>query len=158
MNNLKANMLIDNDIIDSEQFIIDMKIKQITIENIDVSISIEVRSAKTSLQRLIHLKKIVIISSHIEMTISVHNVNLSVSRDFLFESENSKLVMYVHLIDVSTTAILIRNDKNISIKISRNYRLDRVSELDFSNVFHIDNSNDVRHLAIKKSKTSHRDE
>ena len=158
VNNLKVNMLIDNDIIDSEQFIIDMKIKQTTIENIDVSISIEVKSTKTSLQRLIHLKKIVIISSHIEMIISVHNVNLSVSRDFLFESENSKLVMYVHLIDVSTTAILIRNDKNISIKISRNYRLDRVSELDFSNVFHIDNSNDVRHLAIKKSKTSHRDE
>ena len=158
VNDLKANMLIDNDIIDSEQFIIDMKIKQTTIENIDVSISIEVKSAKTSLQRLIHLKKIVIISSHIEMIISVHNVNLSVSRDFLFESENSKLVMYVHLIDVSITAILIRNDKNIFVKISRNYRLDRVFELDFSNVFHIEDSDDVRHFAIKKSKTSHRDE
>ena len=158
MNNLKANMLIDNDIIDSEQFIIDMKTKQITIESIDASISIEVKSAKTSLQRLIHLKKIVIISSHIEMIISVHNVNLSVSRDFLFESENSKLVMYVHLIDVSITAILIRNDKNIFVKISRNYRLDRVFELDFSNVFHIEDSDDVRHFAIKKSKTSHRDE
>ena len=92
------------------------------------------------------------------MIISVHNVNLFVSRDFLFESKNTKLIMYAHLVDVSTIAILIRNDKNISVKISRNYRLNRVFELDFSNVFHIDNSDDVRHLAIKKSKTSHKDE
>ena len=158
VNNFKINMLIDNDIIESEQFIIDMKIKQTIIENIDVSISIEVKSTKTSLQRVIHLKKTAIISSHIEMIISVHNVNLFVFRDFLFESKNTKLIMYVHLIDVSITAILIRNDKNVSVKISRNYRLDRVFELDFSNVFHIEESDDVRHFAIKKSKTFHRNE
>ena len=123
MNDFKINMLIDNDIIDFEQFIIDMKIKQIVIENIDVSIFIEMKSIKTSFQRLIHLKKIVIISSHIEMIISIHNVNLFVFCDFLFESKNTILIMYVHFIDVNIIAILIRNDKNISIKISRNYRL-----------------------------------
>ena len=151
-------MLIDNDIIEFEQFIIDMKITQIIIENIDVSIFIEMKSTKMSFQRLIHLKKIAIISSHIEMTISIHNVNLFVSRDFLFESKNTKLIMYVHFIDVNIIAILIRNDKKFFVKILRNYRLNRIFELDFSNVFHIEKSNDVKHFAIKKSKTFYKNE
>ena len=158
MNNFKINMLIDNDIIDFEQFIIDIKIKQIVIKNIDVSIFIEIKSTKMSFQRLVHLKKTVIISSYIEMIVSIHNVNLFVFRDFLFESKNTKLIMYVHFIDVNIIAILIRNDKNVFVKISRNYRLNRVFELDFFNVFHIEKSDDVKHFAIKKSKTFYKNE
>ena len=157
VDNLKANMLIGNDITGPEQFIIDMKAKQATIGSIGASIPIEVRSAKTSLQRLVHLKKTAIIPPHTEMAIPVHNVNLPASRDFLFEPEDSELAMYAHLIDASTTAILVRNDKDIPVKIPRNYRLGRVSELDFPNAFHIEDSDDVRHLAIKEPKASHRD-
>ena len=64
--------------------------------------------------------------------------------------------MYVYFIDVNIIVILIRNDKNIFVKISRNYRLNRVFELIFSNVFYIKKSNDVKRFAIKKSKIFHK--
>ena len=60
--------------------------------------------------------------------------------------------MYVHFIDVNIIVILIRNDKNVFVKILRNYRLNRVFKLDFFNVFHIEKSNDVKHFALKKQK------
>ena len=58
------------------QMLNSMHVRHIIIENIDVSIFIEMKLTKILFQRLIHLKKIVIISSYIEMIISIYNVNL----------------------------------------------------------------------------------
>ena len=161
MNNLKINMLINNDIIDFEDFDINMIKKQTIIESIDVIISLKIRSFKSAVQKSIHLKKIIVVSSHAAMIVVVHHVDLSVTRNFLFESNDDfNLIMYAHFIDVDIKCVLIRNDKNVSIMIFRNYRLDRIFELDFSNVFHIDSyvDDDVTHLTIKKFKTIHKNE
>ena len=161
MNNLKINMLIDNDIIDFEDFDINMIKRQIIIESIDVIISLKIRSLKSAIQKSIHLKKIIVVSSHAAMIVAVHHADLSITRDFLFESNDDlNFIMYVHLIDVDIKCVLIRNDKNVSIMIFRNYRLDRIFELNFSNVFHIDSyvDDDVTHLTIKKLKTIHKNE
>ena len=153
-------MLFDNDIIDVEEFNIDMIVKRVVIESIDASISLDVRSSKTAFQRLVHLRQTIIVSSHTQMTISIHNVCLSISRNFLFESNDDvKLIMYAHLVDVNTISILIRNDKIVFVKISRNFRFDRFFEFDFSNVYHIEDvEDDVRHLIVRESKTTHKNE
>ena len=158
INELKINMLLNNDIIDSKQIVFDVTKKFVYIDSIDVFITLNIRSSKIVVQRLIHLLKIIVVSSHAELTISIHNVNLSTNRNFLFESNDDiELNMYAHLIDVIITIILIRNDKNLSIKMFKNYRLEHVIEIDFSNVFHIQefDVDDVKYLIIKEFKFIH---
>ena len=59
VDDLKANMLIKNDIIDSEIFIINLNNKTARIDNCNVIVSIEIRSLKIStIQLSIHLKKL----------------------------------------------------------------------------------------------------
>ena len=149
-------MLLNNDIIESKQIVFDVTKKFVFIDNIDVFITLNVRSSKTIVQRLIHLRKIIVVSSHAELTIFIHNVNLSKSRNFLFESNDDiELNMYVHMINAIITIILIRNDKNVSIKIFKNYRLEHVTEIDFLNIFHIEEFENVKHLIIKEFKSIH---
>ena len=149
-------MLLNNDIIESKQIVFDVTKKSVLIDSIDVFIILNVRSSKTIVQRLIHLRKTIVVSSHAELTISIHNVNLSKNRNFLFESDDDiELNIYVYMINAIITIILIRNDKNVSIKISKNYRFEHVIEIDFFNVFHIEEFENVKHLIIKKFKFIH---
>ena len=107
------------------------------------------------------MRKIIVIFLHAKIIIFVHNVTLSINRDFLFKSNNDiNLSIYAHLVDAFTFFIVIRNEQNVSIQISRNYRLDRIFELDFANVFYINdsNKNNVRQLTIKKLKFVYRND
>ena len=160
IDNFKFNILFDNDIIDVEKFNIDMIVKRVVIKNIDALIFFDVNSSKIAFQRFVYLRQIIIVSSYTQMTISIYNVCLSISRNFLFESNDDvKLIMYAHFVDVNTISILIRNDKIVFVKISKNFRFDRFFEFDFSNVYYIENvENDDRHLIVKKSKTIHKNE
>ena len=160
VDNLKVNMLLNNDIIEFKDFVIDMIKRHAIIDNIDIIISLKVRFLKLTIQRFIHLKKITIISSHVELIVDVHHVELSITRDFLFESnDNFNFILYVHLVDAFIKFIIVRNDRKFSIMISRNFRLDRVFEIDFSNDFHIDiDDDDVKYLVVKKLKFTHKDD
>ena len=143
----------------SKKFIIDITKKRVIINNIEIFIVLNIRLFKIAIQRLIYLRKIIVIFLYIEMTISIHNFILSNNRDFLFESNNDfKLSIYVHFVNAFTFFIVIRNEQNVSIQISRNYRLNRISKFDFLNIFYIDNSNknNVRYLIVKKLKFVHR--
>ena len=80
-------MLLNNDIIKSKQIVFDVTKKFVHIDNIDVFIILNVQSSKIIIQRLIHLLKIIVVSSHAKLTIFIHNVNLSTNRNFLFESD-----------------------------------------------------------------------
>ena len=158
IDNLKINIFIENNITNIEKFIIDITKKRVIINNIDTFITLNVRLFKIAIQRLIHLRKIIVISLYAKMIISIHNVIFSNNQDFLFESNDDiKLLIYVRLVNAFIFFIIIRNEQNVSIQISRNYRLNRISKLDFSNVFYIDDSNEnnVRHLIIKKLKFVH---
>ena len=99
-----------------------MIVKRVVIKNIDAFIFFDVRSLKIVFQRFVHLRQIIIVLSHTQIIISIHNVCLSISRNFLFElNDDVKLNMYVHFIDVNTISILIRNDKIVFVKISKNF-------------------------------------
>ena len=159
IDNLKINIFFDNDITNIEKFIIDMTKKRVIINNIEIFIVLNIRSFKIAIQRLIHLRKIIVVFLYIEMIISIYNFILSNNQDFLFESNNDfKLSMYIYFVDAFTFFIIIRNEQNVSIQISRNYRLNRILKFDFSNIFYIDdsNKNNVRHLIVKKFKFVHR--
>lgn len=82
---------------------LDMKIKQAYISSTGVSIPLDVRSAKISVQRPVHLRKTIVIPPHVELAIPVHHAGFPDTRDFLFEpDDNIALLMYAHLVDAST--------------------------------------------------------
>ena len=157
VDNLKANMLLGNDIIGPERIILDVAKKIAHIGSTGASIPLDVRSPKSSVQRLVHLRKTTVIPPHAETAIPIHNVGLPASRDFLFEPDGDfDLGMYAHMVDASTTAILVRNDRDVPVKVPRNSRLGRISEIEFPNAFHIQEDEDVRYLAAKEPKSTHR--
>ena len=157
ISHFKINMLINNNVICSENIVIDSTNKKIYIDNCDVIVSIEIRSRNAQTQqRFIHAKKTIILSSRNQLIISIHQLNdeLFNNRDFFFESNNIDFIFYVHLIDSFIKTILIFNDTNQIIKISRNFRLNKLIKIDYSHVFHVD-ENFVKKLIVHHFKIIH---
>lgn len=71
----------------------------------------------------------------------------------MFEFENVNFNMYIHIINFDTKNILLRNEKNQSIKISMSFRLDRVIELNYFHAYQV--FIDVINLIIKHFKKNH---
>ena len=160
IDDLKINMLFENDIMKSEKIVIDIAKKFVVVNSIDVTIFLKTRFVKNVIQKSMHLRKIVVVFSRFEMKIVVHNACLSKNKNFLFEFDDDivELIMYVHIVDVFMFSILIRNDKNFLIKIFKNYRFDKIIEIDFFNVFQIQTNENVRFLIVRQFKFTHRDD
>ena len=161
INNFKINMLINNDVIESKKIIINSIKKQTFIINIDVIISIKVKSSKNNIQRSIHIRKTIIVLFHIEMMMFINDINLFESKSFLFESiDDVNFTLYVHLIDAFIFVVVVRNDYNQSIQISRNFRLNRIFKLNYFNAFQINSKQieKIKSLTIRKSKSTHKND
>ena len=156
--NLKINMLIDNDIIVFENIVTNVDKQKITIRNCDITIFMKIRFRIIHVQqRSIHVKKIIILSSRTQLIIIVHDFfdELFVNRDFLFEFDDIEFILYAHFVDFFIKIILITNNTNVSIKISRNFRLKKFVELNYFNVFHVDEQN-VIELIVRMSIREHK--
>lgn len=149
--NLKANMLIENDILDLENICIDDVNDKVTISSCNnMIIFIEIRIlSKKMIIKIMHVRNFVTISSRFVITILIHNVNLLSNRDFLFESFEANISLYAHIVNSFIISILTKNDSNHSVKISRNTRLEMITKIHYSNVFHV-NSDDIDEYAEKK--------
>ena len=153
---LKANLLIENDILSSKMIDISNSTRSIYIDNCDVTISIIIKTNIRSQCRFVHALKAFMISSKSKCLISVHNIVSLSNRDFLFEFwETVNLFIYAHIFDFETSFILIRNDQNRVIKVSRNFRLSTITELDYFSAYQADSEN-VLKLAIKHFKSTHK--
>ena len=136
INNFKANMLINNNIIEFQSIMINSIKKQTFITNTDAIISIKIKPSKNNIQRLVHIRKIIVISFHIEVAVFINDINLSKIRNFLFEStDDVNFTLYAHLINAFISVVIIRNDHAQSIQIFRNFKLDRISKLNYFNAF-----------------------
>ena len=159
IDNFKINMFIDNDVIDVEKIIINSVKRKIFIINIDVIVSIKVKSSKTSIQRLVHIRKTTVISSLTKMIVFIHYSFLSTNKDFLFEFvDDINLTLFAYIIDTFIFAVMIRNDESQTIKIFRNFRLKRINELKYINAFqiHAENVEEMKSLTIKEFKFTHK--
>ena len=94
------------------------------------------------------------------MIVVVHHVELSITKNFLFESnDNFNFILYAHFVDAFTKSIVVRNDKKFSIMIFKNFRLNKIFEIDFFNNFHIDiDDENVKYFVVKKSKFIHKND
>ena len=151
--NLKANVLIDNDILNSEKFDIFISTLSAYIESCNVIIFISVNNRSNSRTISIHATKTMIISSKSEQTIFIHKISLS-NRHYILKSTNANFSIYSHIVDTITNVILIRNDENRFVKIFRNFHLNKLVELNYFNVYLINNY--LYDLIIRKSKSEHK--
>ena len=154
-------MFINNDIIKSKKIVINLIKKQAFITSTDATISIKVKSSKNNIQRFVHIRKIIIISFHTEVAVFINDINLSKIRDFLFEStDDVNFILYVHLVNAFISVVIIRNDHAQSIQISRNFKFDRISKLNYFNAFQIssEQTEKIKSLAIKESKFTHKND
>ena len=59
-------------------------------------------------------------------------------KNFLFEFDDINFIIYAYLINASIQIILISNNNFKIVKISRNFRLKYLIEINYSNVFFVD--------------------
>ena len=108
------------------------------------------------MHKSVHIKKTIIVSSQSEMIISIHYFvdNIFNDRNYFFESNEIELILYAHLMNTFIEIILVRNDDKQIVKISRNYRLDYLTEFDYSNAFFVNDDN--VDLIMKASRITHK--
>lgn len=156
IDNLKTNMLIDNDLIDLKKIVIDVINKFAHIESCDVIVDLEIKTIRTIVYERVHIKRVVNVSLELKMTILVHHTSISRDRDFLFESNELNLSFYAHLINFDINDIIVRNENKNVVYLSRNCRLERIIELKFSNVFHLVANSKVANLILRKTSLKHK--
>ena len=135
INELKINIFIDNDFIESKKIKIDVINNFVYIDNCEIIIFLNVKTFRKVVHISIHVRKTIIVSSRFETTMIVHYNIISKNKKKFFESKILNFSLYAHLINVNCKNILVRNDNNKTIQISRNCRVNRLIEIDFLNVF-----------------------
>ncbi len=105
-------MLINNDIIELKSIVIDVKKREVHINNCDIIINVEIKFSK-SIICSIYLRKTIVISSRTKMLIVIHHFDVLKSQNFLFEFKNNiSLIFYASMINVFTKTIIARNDND----------------------------------------------
>jgi hypothetical protein len=124
--NLKANMLIDNDILRSKEIIIDVQEKKTIIRSYqNLIIDVKIHQRESFVRRNVVNQFAIVISSEFYVNIFYKIKNLFSNRDFLFESFSEvSIFIYAHVIDAWTTDVIVRNESTKSMKISKNFKLE----------------------------------
>ena len=147
---LKIKMLIEINIIKSKEIDILISRSSASIFNYKIEVSVKLKFKGRAMRQSIHARKAIDMLPHSQIFILIHFIEfLSNSRDFLFESkEESYLSLYTHLVDNFLSAVLARNNSNIAIKISRNYRMRIIAKTNFDFYYHV-SSKDVADLIAR---------
>ena len=156
---LKAQMLVGNDILQPEKIDILTSSSMALIGSCDVLVPIELKAKDSrSVNYPIHAVSTIVVPPKTTSMIPIHSVQGLPDRDFFFEPENASLSLYAHLADSSMPAIIAKNDSNDAIKVPRNLRLGHIFEADFDNCLHITTGQqDVTDLATRAPKSHHND-
>ena len=110
VSDLKTNLLIDNDILESGKIDVFNSMKSALINNCEIISFITTRIEFKSQTKLVHAINTLTIFLKFEYLILVHRLISFFDRDFLFESVDTNFAIYVHVINFQTLFILIRMD------------------------------------------------
>ena len=137
IDDLKINMLIENDILELESFIIDVSKKTTTINNCEIIIDLFIRQRDLFVRRNILSNHRIIVSLDSQARISF-DYNISEERNFLFElSIESDCTMFHHLINSYISEVVMQNDSSRSVIIFKKFCLRSVSKLTYDHCFQI---------------------
>lgn len=133
---LKANMLVDNDMLCIEEFTINLAISSALIRSCVVKININVRQHSEFLRHRALASTPTIISPHLEALVAFQHIELPNSCDFLcYPFPQQHLILYSHLFNHSSTKVLVRNNADYAVKIPLYHRLGCVIKLPYKSCF-----------------------
>ena len=137
VSDLKAHMLIGNDIVGPEQIVIDVSKSKATIGSCGVTADITCRQrSQQYTRRAVRTKNALSVPPGSECLIAVARLDLPPERDFLFEPDKqTNITLYAHLVDAKFHTVLAKNESNRTVQIPSKHRLGMLSELDYENVF-----------------------
>jgi len=154
INNLKTNIFIEINIINFKKIVVDFITCIARIKSCKIIILIEIRISNNIILKLIYFKKSIIISSQSNLLVKIHYFAILKNRNFLFKlNKISYFINYVYLINVITKTIILKNDTNMLIYISRNYRLNKLFKIKYFNAFYLDNIDETRNLVACQLKS-----
>ena len=136
VNDLKINVLININIVILEKIDILTSQAKAEINNYNINVFIKIRIKDRAVVHLMHIKKLIIISPHIQLTIPIYYFNF-LNRDFFFELDHLDSILYAHFVDSFLHAILIKNNSNQHVKILKNLHLNTIQKADFDNCYYI---------------------
>ena len=136
VDDLKASILIEADILTPERMIINFVTQNLSIDSCrDITVSMNSRARSEPVKRTMKSlsKTILPPRTTISMSITYAGGKLSENRDLLFEPQCALSLdladeVYAHMVDVSFHAVQIRNDIDQAIVIPRKARLEVLDE------------------------------
>ncbi len=152
----KINMLIENDILRSKEIIIDVQSKKTIIRSCrNLIIEVKIHQRESFVRRNVISQFVNTISSEVYVKILYKMKDLSLNRDFLFESSSSILVfIYAHVIDVRTTDVIVRNESAKLMKISRNFKLEMTQKIQYDDCFYASQKHHLIFQLLRKIRFS----
>ena len=136
VDDLRAKMLIENDIIGPESIVIDVANKKAYIASCGVTVRVSARPRGEFVKRRVHLNTATIVPPHSKVMLQTRSVNLPADRDFFFDPvAQTNLTLFAHLVDHTMTGVLAKNTTKLPIQVPKKLRLGDVFELEYKNCF-----------------------
>ena len=145
INDLSVNVLLEMNILKLENIVLDLSRNMLIINSYNsLKMSISTCIKLTKIDTIIVSKTRKVIASHIDMKISIQTRRkslrqLSVDRDFIFEpAQHDSLSICTHIVDHTMSNILIRNDIDYLVILSRRIRLRKVVKYETQECYAVD--------------------
>ncbi len=133
---LKANILVGNDVLCTEDFAINLYNSSALIHSCGVRININARQHSQFLRHKALANTSTIIPPHSEVLVAFQRIKLPDSRNFLFSpAPQQHLTLYSHLLNHTSNKVLVCNNAGHAIKIPLHYRSGYVTELPYESCF-----------------------
>ncbi len=147
VNNLKANIFIEINIIDSKRIVVDLIICIARIESCKIIILVEICISSKIILKLIYFRKSITISLRLKLLVEIYYFAISKNRNFLFElNKILYFTSYAYLINTTTKTIILKNNTNMLVYTSRNYCLSKLFEIKYLNAFYLNAIDKTRNL------------
>lgn len=134
--NLSVNILMRNDVLALEQFIININKQCAFIESYRVTIPITAWQHGQFLRKKLLASKEKVVPPCSNTMISLLPVSLPNDHDFLFHlAAQANLIIYTYIVDHETPKVLVRNTSDCPLQISHYYKLGHIIDISYKSYF-----------------------
>ena len=151
---LQANILIGNNILASEGFVLNVGLGHALIGSCGVKITIKSRQRGQFLKKRFFAKKGKVIPPRSKRRVPLLLIPLPDDKGFLFHpTAQPSLTLFAHIMHHDTKKILVRNTSNRLLQISRRQKMGHVVDIWYDNCFFADTKS-AFHLATVPPQTA----
>ena len=131
-----ANILIGNDILAPEGFVLNVRLGHALVGSCRVKITIKAKQRGQFLRKRLLAEKDKVVPPHSDAMIPLMPVSLPDDRDFLFHpTAQASLTLLAHIMHHDTKRVLVRNTSKRLLRISRCQRLSHIVDIHYDNCF-----------------------